>query len=281
MIKPTKKIIGALAILVCLSTVSCADKIDSLIEQAKFALDRCNPAVAETLANCTTAVEKADEIQTIEPANLDAAILESSGRLGLAGFDFLQLAARLADLQNVAEEDFAEFRSLVTDVEAENGREIDLSELAAAVTPLVDALTGVTADEANERAFFQLGIIQAIDAFIRPVKVAGEDAVDVADIDATAAATISDDFVSADDNLVTSGTTEDDILRPVRENFCRCSLNGGLTAACLRDLMRCELSDTATPEQDYNGDAATNRTDCLTLLEPGGLSDCGGTDTSL
>lgn len=267
--------------LVAALLLSCADRIDSLIEQAKFALDRCDPAVASTLPNCTTAVEKADEIQTFDPANVDAAVLESSGRLGLAGFDFLQLAARLADLQNVAEEDFAEFRSLVTDVEAENGREIDLDELAAAVTPLSGALTGVTADENNERAFFQLGMIQAIDAFIRPVKVAGEDAVSVADIDDTMSAIVSDDFVSADGNLVASGTTEDDILRPVRENFCRCSLNGGFTAACLRDLMRCELSDTAAPEQDYNGDAAADRTDCLTLVGPGGLSDCGGTDTSL
>ena len=279
--------------------------VNSLIEQARFALDRCNPTLETSLTNCQAAVDDADEVQTTDPTNLEAASVEASGYLGLARLDFLTFAADLSDLGNNAEGDFAEFRTFVSDYETDlntdqetTGLAIDLDNLQAAKDSFGDLLEdvevgddGIAIDETARQASFQLGVIQALDAFIRPVKIAGEAAADVADIDDTVTAAVLADFLDADNNLVVGGTTEeesDDLLRPVRENYCRCSLNGGLTTNCLQDLMRCELNpdaadetgDNGGVEQDYNGDGDANDADCATLLSPDGLDACGGTDTS-
>ena len=87
-----------------------------------------------------------------------------------------------------------------------------------------------------------------------------------------------------------------DILRPLRENHCRCSLQtplggtAGFSAACLRDLQRCELGvddpddppagDTLGVEQDYDSDGDTDNADCDTLLTPGGLNACADSNTT-
>ncbi|MBI1909773.1 MAG: hypothetical protein HYS22_06350 [Deltaproteobacteria bacterium] len=281
--KKTRVIVG---LLVSLGLVyACASGNGTLIEEGKFLMDSCKPTDATTLDGCRTTLEKMDEIQTTDPNNIDAAVLESSAHLGLAGFNSLKLGARLTGLTNDNQDDFLEFRLLVTDTEIENGREIDLAELDASKKPLTDVLTGITPDETNKAAFFQLGMLQGVDSFIRPVKIAGVGAMNVAKIDATTTTTVKEDFLNADNNMIASGTTKDDILRPLRENYCRCSLQtplgatAGYTAPCLRDLMRCTLSGTAMPEQDYNGDGALSLGDCTTLRTPTALSTCGGQDT--
>ncbi len=271
--------------------------VAGLIEQAQFALDQCNPTSETTLANCQEAVDRADSVQVGDPTNLDAAMVESSGYLGLARLDFLSFAADLTDLGNNAEGDFAEFRTIVSDYETDTlntaqgltGLEIELTDLQAAKDAFGDLLAGVAVgddgiatDDTAQRASFQLGIIQALDAFIRPVKVAGAGAANVADIDATVSAVVEADFLNGDNNLVIGGTTEEeggDLLQPLRENFCRCDLNGGFNAACLRDLMRCQLSDDLVPEQDYDGGGAV-RADCTTLTSPAGLDACASSDTN-
>ncbi len=272
---------------VTLSLMASCGGTQADIEAARFLLDQCNATIEATLPNCTAASVKLTAVLAADPTNQEAATLLSSAQLGLAGLDFLSIAQTLTEN---TDDTYAQFRTLATDIETDIGREIDIDAFEEALPPLITALTDVTATEDNENVFFQLGILQAVDAFLRPVKIAGTDA---ADITATTFDDIIVDlrtnFVNADNNLVDGGVTDNDILEPVRENFCRCSLNGGLTAACLRDLMRCELNpdledgdaDNIGIEQDYNEDATTTDADCETLLAPAGLSTCSATDTAL
>lgn len=261
-------------------TLACAGGTNSLLEQARFLLDQCNPTSETSLDNCTNAAAKMDTLQESDPDNLEAASLESSAYIGLAGIDFLQVASRLAGLQDDDTDNFIEFRTLVNEIELDNGREIDLADLLLAQTVLSGLLDTATAGEENQEAFFQLGIIQAVDSFIRPVKIAGIGAINVGNIDDDVATVVAGDLVDGDNNLDNGGVDDADILSAVREYYCRCSLNGGLDAACLRDLMRCSLSSTASPEQDYDGSGANSRGDCTTLLDPAGLSDCSNEDTT-
>lgn len=294
-------VLGGLVVLPLLT--SCPDQIDSLTESAKFLLDKCNPTTSDAtiLANCTAAATAATDLITANPTGVDGPIFNSSAHLGLAGIDFLQVTSKLAELNTSGTsgtDDFAEFRSLITTIEADNGRDIDLAELNSAKTALQNLLHPTAGDLAatvdNKRAFFQLGMVQVIDGFIRPTKLAGASAANLvgaggititADtgISTANAALVDAAFVAADNNLVTSGTDETDFLDPIRQNFCFCKAQAavltddtttGLTMSpsCVRDLMRCELISgigaTTALENNYDGsvDGLANGIDCATLL---------------
>lgn len=256
----------------------CPSSVTSDIEAAQFALDQCDPTDAGTASFCQDAVDRAEAILAGDPDNVEAALLASSGHLGLSGVDFLQFTAKLVEVQNNAEGNFKEFRTLITDVEAANSRTIDLTELAEAISILDAGLAGEAADtDLNERAFFQLGAIQSIDTFTRPVKLITFEAdgdVNPDEINDDVAEQLRKNFLDTDNNLTSAGVTDEETLSAAREGYCLCVENSptGYGAKCVRDLMRCELSDTGTEdtEQDYDGDAVTvgDRTgDCDALTE--------------
>lgn len=255
----------------------CPSGTQSDIEAARFALDRCNPADSDTAADCQEAVDLAEGVLADDPNNVDAGMLAASGRLGLAGIDFLQFASELLEAQNDDTADFKQFRDLVDKVETDNARTIDLDQLRSSVTVLAAALTGLSADsDLNSRAFFQLGIHQTIETFVLPTKLVVFDAggeVDPSSIDDDVAEILRANFIDGDDNLLASDTDDPETLDAMREGYCLCVENapGGYSAACVRDLMVCELSDTGTEdtEQDYDGDGVlvgdrTNDCDALT-----------------
>lgn len=239
----------------------CPSSTDSALEAAKFALDHCNPADSATSTSCQEAVDQATSILTGDPTNVEAAILASSGYLGLAGIDFLQFAAKLVDVQSNSNADFKEFQDLVNDVESTNARTIDTDQLKSAVDVLVTALAGKTGDTGlNKQGLFQLGATQTLDNFVVPAKLVTIDANGDADPDSITsdvAERLRQNFLTSDDNISASGTDDADTLHAIREGFCLCDDSlFGYSAACLRDLMRCELSDTDPDgtEQDYNND---------------------------
>ena len=290
---------GILGGLLTLSLLGgCPSNVQSLTEATSFLLDECNPSDGSTLTSCSEAATKADEIIAADATSIDGAIFSSSAHLGLARVDFLQVASSLSDLANnsngsTSDDDFSQFRALVTTIETDNGSAIDLTELESAKTALTTLLAGATVTDSNKRAFFQLGVIQIIDALIRPVKLAGAGAASVSAIDLTEATRINTDFINADNNLVASGTTDSDFLSPIRDNFCRCKANGTvitddgtltMSVKCLQDLMTCELSSsvglTTTLNFDYDGDSAANGLDCATLLAPATLTTCSAVDTT-
>lgn len=287
-------VLGGLVVLPLLT--SCPDQIDNLTESAKFLLDQCNPNTSDAtvLAKCTDAATASTDLITADPTGVDGPIFNSSAHLGLAGIDFLQVTAELADLNTsgtTGTDDFAEFRALITTIESDNGRAIDLAELDLAKTALTTLLaTAPTADDDTKRAYFQLGLVQVIDGFIRPTKLAGASAANLVGaggavvttgISTANAALIDAAFVAADNNLVTAGTSDADFLDPIRQNFCFCKAQAavltddtttGLTMSpsCIRDLMRCELisgiTTTTALENNYDGAAGTDGSDCATLL---------------
>lgn len=315
-----------LAVATGLAMVWACGGISGLIEQANFALDNCNPTDETTEPNCQTAVNTAEEVLTGDSTNVPAALAASSGYLGLGHLDFLTLVADLADLQNSDTEDFEQFRDFISGpdgYETTEGVAIDIggtsdqpdsiqsakdafAGLMAASTTTLDVPSenldadGAATDDNIKRAAFQLGAIQAIDAFVRPVKLSGDAVGDItANIDADVATAVENDFLSADNNMILGGATEEesgDLLSAVRENYCRCSrqepLGGiaGFTPECLRDLMRCELyvdpedrivgSDIGI-EQDYNQDGGSNNLDCVVLITPTtGSATCADGNTA-
>lgn len=262
----------------------------SLIETARFLMDQCDPAEAPSADEsdaCSQAAAKTEIVLDDDATNLEAATLNSSAHLGLAGLEFLDIAEQLTDLQESdnSGNDFSQFQDLVATIE--ETRAINLDELTLAQERLLIALTGVDAAPSNESDFFQLGLLQAVDAFIRPAKLAGDNAAN-ADTAITEAVTIivEANFIAADNNLVLGGTTDTDVLGPIRNNYCFCKINaggfGGFDTTCLRDLMKCELAGAAaTPSQDYDASGTPNALDCTTLLSTAaaGFSACA-TDTT-
>lgn len=289
---------------VCLILVSCAPGSSSLLDDARFLLDQCKPKQETSLSSCQSAVNNADSLLSEEPTNIEAALVKSSASTSLARMDFLTFSANLADLQESGGDDFWRFRGIIDDYEEElnenqglTGLEIDLDQLGAAITALEAVLSdvtievdaeGVAVDEDIRNAAFQMGMLRGIDSLVRPVKLAGGGVANVVNITDEVAAFVEDNFVTADNNLVYGGVTEDnfgDVFRPIRENYCRCSLQNppggtaGFNTTCLQDLMRCELYDGNGIQRDYNGNGEVTIKDCDTLLTPNGVEACGGRDT--
>lgn len=299
-------ILGGLVVLPLFT--GCPDQVDNLKESAKFLLDQCNPTTNDSaiLAKCTDAATASTDLITADPTGVDGPIFNSSAHLGLAGIDFLQVTAELADLNTsgtAGTDDFAEFRALIATIESDNGRAIDLAELDLAKSALTTLLASApTADDDTKRAYFQLGLVQVIDGFIRPTKLAGAGAANLvgaggiivppatftatSGINLANATLVNDAFVAADNNLVSANTSDTDFLDPIRQNFCFCKAQGAsgsgvltaevattgltMTPTCIRDLMRCELisgiTTTTALENNYDGVAGTDGSDCATLL---------------
>ncbi len=294
-------------------TIGSCGGLASLLDQARFHLDQCNPSDTTTAASCQSAVNAALEALGIDASTLDgqanddtastsqetieagiaalaavgdteieAAALASSGFLGLAGVDFLQFTEQLTDAQSTDTEDLQEFQDLIDEVETENGEEIDTDQLRLAVAILDGILEGITADDdLRESAFFQLGSTQSLEGFILPLKLVtvtdGE--VDASEISDDEAEIIKQNFQNGDDNVSSAGTDDADTLSAMREGDCRCTLADGADygGPCIRDLMVCNLGDTGDTEQDYDGDGVTagDRTeDCDGLNNPPGVETC-------
>ena len=273
--------------------------VASLIESARFELDRCNPTKAATLSHCTAALQKATQIQVTDPNNPEAALIASSANLGLAHFDLLTFAANLAELADSNIDDFERFRTFISDYEADLGIDTDFTDPTIQITEFQDAIAafdtvsftglatdanGILEDKLFRRVAFQRGIMQALETFILPVKISAGGVTNVDNITNSIFTSIQDSMLNADNSLILGGTTAEessDILRPLRENYCRCSLQtGGLTITCLKDLMRCELYDGTNIEQDYDGNLVVDATtDCAALLNPSGIDSCGADDT--
>ncbi len=271
------------------------------LDEAEFALNQCDAITEATLeSHCTPALEAATSVLAADPTNAQAALISSSASIGLARLDILSFLADLSDLGDANSGAYSQFRTFISTFETDSlggTREIDIAALQDAKDVLATLLASVTVDtDTNgvaidpllKRASFQLGTLQALDSYIRPVKLATGAESNIANIDATTQGPrIIADYLNADNNLIRgglSGDRADDILTPLRENYCRCSLQStGFSTSCIRDLMLCQLylTDThlVTPENDYNDDTDTDSLDCDTLLTPTGLTACSAINT--
>lgn len=304
--------VTAMCILMGSLNSGCPSTTETNLENARFALDRCNPSDSTTDSYCEQAVNDAQAVLTADPTNVEAAILVSSGYLGWAGVDFLRFASELLDVQSSSnsEADFQEFRTLVRNVETAstdtpNPRTISLPRLRSAVSVLETTMAGLTItidDDLRDSALFQLGAIQTLENFVLPIKLITidltDDHIDPSEIGDTEAAVFKQNAANSDNNLQSSGTDDESTLKATREGDCRCRLadprGTNYGAPCLRDLMRCELSTTETEntEQDYDGDGVCGETgvttcataggrtgDCNALINPPGVESCKSSGT--
>jgi len=285
--KLSKNIFGVLILSATLSSLTgCPAETEIHLEEARAALDICNPTDSNTSTSCQTAIDAAKLVLDADSTNVEAAILSASGHLGLAHVDFLQFVGKLTDVESNstgATTDLTQFQSLISTVETVNSKDgrtgtISLDELKTAIDVLNTSLTGKTNDtDLNKRGMFQLGAMQGLDTFIRPIKRTKVNAttkvVDPSDITSDDADFVKKNGQNSDNNLSSSGLSDSNTLKATREAFCRCTnlpLSLPYNEKCLRDLIRCELSTVGTEdtEQDYSGNAVVtgDRTaDCAAL----------------
>ena len=282
--------------------IGCPSDTQSMLDDARFALDSCNPSTYSSSAAskdaCDRAVSLSASVLAGDSSNIEAAAINASGHLGKGGIDFLRYAAKLADASG-STSDISSFIKLLVDVP------VDEAELSASITPLNTAVGGKTVStELEKRAAFQLGAIQAVQTYVLPLKkvslIASSNTVDPAtikNIDDATAATVRTSFESSDNNLSTGGA-DAKTVKASRQGFCRCDLQtavGGYTAACLRDLLRCQTLSTKPEgtEQDYDQDGicgtadlgscktkGDGTNDCDKLLKPTGVETCKDKNTT-
>lgn len=312
---------GTFLSLTFLTLTGCPSATDTHLENARFALDKCNPSdPGGTQASCQKAVDEAGLVLAGDTTNTEAAILSSSGHLGLAGVDFLQFVSEIIKTQDNPDADISSLKTVIDNVESDNKQEISETELGLAKTVLETAtagLTAATADNVQKRGLFQLGLVQNAQTYIVLVKrvgaltaLAGNQELSSTDlenaIDDDLANELKNNFINSDNNLTASGTgSDDETAQAVRQGYCRCiKTDFGYGSPCLRDLSRCQLSETKTEntEQDYDNDGTCGETatlagtkrkdgsacttagdrtdDCKLLLNPPGVEACKESDVN-
>ena len=269
------------ACLIFFALGGCADSVDGRIESAKFSLDRCDPDDTTTHTNCTSAITTAEEVIASNADNMEAYLLASSGYFGRAGLNLLELVETFSDLtDSETQDDYVVIANTAT-IAGDK-----LTDLASAETTLSGSTATFTGD-----AYFQLGVIQAAEAFVLPISRAkSTGTVDVSLITAEDRSRAEGDFVSGDDNLITAEIDADnELVQAVRENFCRLSTQAvgdvagqAFSLAQQRDQIGCALDDNYAPSLDYNADGAVNRTDCSSF-DPGSaaVTACKALDTAI
>ncbi|MBI2068465.1 MAG: hypothetical protein HYW02_02585 [Deltaproteobacteria bacterium] len=287
----TKRMGGVLLLLPLLIILSCTIPSDEAdLEEARFDADRCNPSDSATTAFCQNVIDKTRAVLAADPTNIEAGELCASAYMGLSGIDILQFIEKLVEVQNETEADFKSFRTLVDKVEAANKREINLDELRNGITCLANVVAnklGVT--DLEQAGLFLLGTLRSIETFVRPVKLISfetDGTINADEIDDDDAAILEDNFINADNEISAGGTTDATTLSAMREGYCRCTKSRfGYSAACIRDMMRCEVStkDNEDTEQDYDADGVTTGDrddDCDALVNPPGVAACKDTNTT-
>jgi hypothetical protein len=221
------------------------------LDSARFAMDRCTTT---NITPCTTAANEAQTILDSDPNNVDAALIKSAALATRGGIDILDILAELAKtgvsggLNNDTQKFKVIHNAVVSSVE-------DIADLRTAIETLTsfDASTIDTTSEIYKDFYFQMGMLQTIEAFSLPTITAQPTAADVVDpapIDATEKDPVLEDFLNADNNLGIAGLDDNgdtgfQLVTAIRQNYC--ILNnisgggGGFTTEELQDLMSCQL----------------------------------------
>lgn len=235
--------------LLLIFVTSCGASSNSgKLDSARFALDSCS---SSDVGPCNTAQSDALSVLTSDPNNVQAALIRSSA---LATSDGVNLLDLVSDISSTANND-QKFKSMHDTVV---GTMTGVTNLNASIlTMLPPIYTGATTlqsgDDYYRDYYFQLGILQAFEAFVMPSFNAQNrltDPVVVDNITAANKTSVQDDFINADNNLITSGISDStkrgwDIVNAIRENYCVLITAEGTTSGfsreVLQDLMLCQL----------------------------------------
>ena len=242
-----KKInICALSLLLIL-TASCASSVEGDLDEAMFALDNCSTT---STTSCTEAITAADTLLASDPTNTEASLVKSSALATRGGIDLLDLMVELArtGVSGGFDNDTQKFR-VIHDVIV--GSISSTADLRSAITALTGVTAPATTDATYKSFYFQLGILQSIEAFVLPTATAqptSTSAVTSTSVTTASRDSVEDDFVNADDNMITGGITSGkdgfELVEILRINYCVLkNISGavGFTLAELQDLMSCQL----------------------------------------
>ena len=277
-----KKISFVIFICLFLALGGCADSIDSHIDAARFALDRCNPGDSATSSDCTAGITNAEAAINDDATNLEAYTLASSGYFGRAQLDLLDLVQTFSELQDSTEDDYVVIADVATIPEA------NLPDLASS-----ESVLSASPATFNNHAYFQLGMIEALEAFILPIsrtKSTGGTAPLL--ITADDRTRVENDYLNGDNNLASGGVeSSNDVVQNLRENFCRLKIQTvgdepgqAFSLVQLQDQIGCVLDATSyVPQLDYNEDGGVPTTADCTAFAPSGdaVTTCKAQDTSI
>lgn len=273
--------------------LSCASSTEGSLDSARFALDNCKP---EDVAACETAADEVDKVLAGDPDNISAALIKSSARATQGRVDMLSLISDLTQTttESGIDQETQKFK-FIRSALLGTMTTADLVYLREGVSTLTDIVDGGAApqdetDPLYRDFYFQLGMLQSLEAFIRPVKLAQpEEDVAVAAITGDDAGFVRSDFLNADNNLIKGGIEEGetgwDLVEITRKNYCAlkgASIGAGFETAELRALMECQLNDNfanlAGPgDGSDTGDfPGTTITKCLDF----NYTRCATTDTT-
>ncbi len=284
---------GLFVILLAIS-LSCATSVTGNLDSARFSLDKCSTTNTDA---CLTASDKADAVLASDPGNFEAALLKSSALATAGRVDLLSIMSDMMQTEDESgiDQDTQKFRfirSVLSD-------DTNITYLREAVLALSNIVDGGYAPEDNtvdgyRDFYFQIGFLQALEAFVRPTSLAQPAADAIVDLNAIELITDDDsdiimaDMLAADNNLVEGGISNSDVtgwelVSMTRRNYCAIknvnAANDAFTAGELRALMRCQLnpSDTIAALDDVNGDfPGTDITGCSDF----DYDQCAGTDTT-
>lgn len=233
--------------LLLILTASCASSLEGELDEAMFALDNCSTT---NTTPCTDAITAADTLLASDPTNVEVSLVKSSALATRGGIDLLDLMAELArtGVSGGFDNDTQKFR-VIHDVVV--GNVSSTTDIRSSITVLTGIAAPATTDAIYKTYYFQLGILQSIEAFVLPTITAqptSTSTVTSTSVTATNRDNVEDDFVNADDNMITGGITSGkdgfELVEIARINYCvlkNISGAAGFTLAELQDLMSCQL----------------------------------------
>jgi hypothetical protein len=248
--------------------LSCASGTESILESARFNLDRCTTS---NTAACVAAQGDAQKVLNEDADNVEASLIKASALATEGGIDIIFMMARLSqtDEETVDGEEINQTTQKFKFIRKKIGEDVDIAKLRDAVVSLADLTAPAAADVNYKEYHFQLGLLQMLEAFITPSNLAQptdtdevtvEDTENITDDDAEY---ILDDFIAADNNfreggILTSDDTGWDLVTMTRNNYCAAKnvnpANDGFSTEELRALMRCQLVDNPEDLLGANGD---------------------------
>ncbi|MBI4365467.1 MAG: hypothetical protein HY543_01465 [Deltaproteobacteria bacterium] len=225
--------------MICLAVLfsACGRQIDTATESAQFALDS---------GDWETAITKATDALTAQPADFDATMLLSAAYGGRAGVKLLKLAKKLTESGIESSAFDAIHDILVADISSDG-----LADIRRAVSTLANFAGTVSR---TKEYCFQLGIYEAIEAFGLPSITAqptAGGAITVANITQEQTSNIVKDLADADNKLICADIPADNqLVTTIRKSFCVLKARTvgapdgtGFTRTVLQDRVRCELDD--------------------------------------
>jgi|GEM_PF-3514603 len=235
-----------LLVVVALCFACGASSVNSALDKARFNLDNCSPTNPSA---CDSAISGADTVLASEPNNVNAAMIKSSAQATNAGFILLDMLSDLANTSGDNQtEKFNFIRSAIGDTVS------DTADLRASIVTLSGITPPTATDDFYKDFYFQMGFLQALEAFALPTLVAQPTETSVvtpASISSTDKDNVQDDFINADNNLIIGGIADSssngwDLVVAVRQNYCVLhnlapAGTQGFTLGLLQDLILCQL----------------------------------------